>query len=113
MCALFLNANRMLLNLMDEFLLRKMLSANGSHTSYEILGFAEAGSGHTLVLLVRQSDPIARSLLDLMGRGVISDAEAKDLRHDARYGRHDQFALPGLANPPFPGDLLYIARAFA
>lgn len=65
------------------------------------------------MLLVRQGNALTGGLLDAVSHGIIPDAEKKDLAGRARKGRHGQLALPGLAEPPFPGDLLYVARALA
>jgi hypothetical protein len=65
------------------------------------------------MLFVRQGNALTGGLLDAVSHGIVSDAESKDLRGGTGEGRHSQLALPGLAEPPFPGDLLDVAGALA
>src|SRR5215469_18594257 len=83
--------------------------ADPAFSSDEILGFSETRARHSPVLLVTQCDPVASTLLDLMGRSTTSRGEPPNLGRHARYRRHCQFTFPGLADPSPLRNLLDIA----
>src|SRR4029453_8249099 len=77
----------------------------------EVLGVAEARRRQADVLFVDQLQASSDALVDLLRHGIVAHRERKLLRHGPGQRHQRHLALPGLADPPLLGELLYIAGA--
>src|SRR5438552_16950184 len=83
------------------------------HSDDEILGFAEAGRGNSLVLLIGQRDAPAQRMIDVLRDLVIPHGEIELLRVGPGHRYHRQLTFPRFAEPPLVGELLHEAGALA
>src|SRR5262249_57174619 len=87
--------------------------STGGPPAVVLLGFAERGRGPPVFFFVVEFTPPAHEFVDLMHGAVVPHGEGELLRRRARQRDHRHLALPGLAHPALPRELLHPARPVA
>src|SRR5215469_10294991 len=81
------------------------------HAGDEVLGLREATDRDPEVLFIRQRDPLAEALVDLLGDGLAGNGKGELLGDRSGHRHQGHLPLPGLADPALLGELLHIARS--